>query len=149
MTRSERMQPVVQVAETREREAAKALGACQQQLHAHQNRLAQLQGYRMEYLERFQAAGQGGMSGAQLREWQQFLANLDQAIDQQRRQVELTGRQCDQVRLAWLRVRSKQKAVEKVVDRFRTEEIHAAAKREQKDNDEIAQRKGRPRDDDE
>lgn len=149
MTRSERMQPVVQVAETRERTAAKALGACQQELREQEERMAQLQAYRMEYMQRFQTAGQTGINGAGLREWQQFLASLDTAIEQQRRQVELIRRRCEEKRQEWLRLRGKQKAVEKVVARYRADELHTAAKREQKESDEFAQRKGRRRDDDE
>ena len=65
------------------------------------------------------------------------------AIEQQLRTIEWAKQQCDQKRHVWYLARSKTKAIDKAVERFRIEEQLRVAKREQKENDEFAQRRVR------
>lgn len=141
MSRSERMQPVAQVVQTRERDAARAVGLSQRLLDEQRERLRQLEQYRGEYLQNFQRQGSSGISGGQLRQWQQFIATLDQAIGLQRQQVVAAERDLQQKQRLWQQALTKQKAVDNVITRFRQEEERVRSKREQKEIDELALRR--------
>lgn len=137
------MQPVQQVAEERERRAAEEFGRAQKLVEEHERQLRELKSYRKEYLESYQVKGATGMRMSALRDWQQFLAKLDQAIEQQQRSLQAANRQCEEKRAAWHQARGKQKAIGKVVDRFKAEESRERDRREQKEIDEIAGRRSR------
>ncbi len=144
MTRSERFKPVVGVSASREQEAAKAFADQQRVLEQERHRLADLEKFRQEYWRDFERRGADGISGVRLRQWQLFMANLDQAIAHQLKVIAAAERQSEQKRQLWLEARSRRKAVDKVVERYRSEEQKAEAKREQKQQDDLAQRKGKP-----
>jgi flagellar FliJ protein len=143
MDKSKRMAPVVQVTESREEKAAREFGECQRQLTEQQNQLVQLKSYHLEYQRQLEVRGRAGMVVAQLLETQRFLAQLDKAIAQQQQLVEHTMRLCGQKRAVWLRARTRSEAVNKVVERMLGEEQRHAEKREQKESDDLAQRKRR------
>ncbi len=143
MTRSERMKPVVEVAESRERKAAREFAEHQHMVETECQRLDDLQGFRKEYLRGMQTQGESGMTAARLRQWQQFMAGLDRAIEQQRQQVASVESQLEQKRQQWFLARGKHKALGKVVERYRADEERVRSKREQKEIDEFAQRKRR------
>lgn len=149
MARSDRMKPVVQVVSNRERDAAKALGDCQRMLDEQVQRMEELKTYRLEYISRLQDTSQQGIQVETLRQWHQFLAGLDKAIEQSQLQIERTREICEQRRQEWFQARSKKKAVGRVVERFVEEEQKVEGKREQKTIDEIAVRNLRRRDQDE
>jgi len=134
------MQPVVRVAESREREAARVLGAAEQEVVAHRTRLQELQEYRVEYRNQLVSVGNGGIAAQRYVEYHRFLARLDLAIEHQERLLEMTVRQREEKRALWAEARAKMKAVEKVVERFVTEEEAERLRREQKETDERAQR---------
>lgn len=141
MTKSERMKPVLQVADSREEQAAKALGECQRLLQERMQRLEGLQSYQAEYVRHFQEVGGAGATAQRLHDLQRFLANLATAIEQQQYQVELARQQCEKKRLLWQEARSKSIALEKVVARFQEDERMIAERKEQKVNDEHAMNK--------
>ncbi len=145
MTRSKRIEPVVKLAENRENDAARALGESMQQLERQEQRLLELTSYRDEYARRFESHAGGGMEPARLRDFRAFLAQLNQAIDQQRAVVEKARRDSEQQRRLWLGEHTRAKALDKVVERYRREEHHEAERREQKLLDEFAGRSGHKR----
>lgn len=136
MTRSKRMQPVVNVTANREREAAKRLGECQQRIHAAEQRLAELIKYREEYTQQF--ASGGSLNTARLQDYRAFLNRLNQAVDQQGHQVAQVSHECEGLRQRWLALHVRAQALDKVVERYRGEERSEQDKREQKDSDEHA-----------
>lgn len=143
MTKSKRLQPVQRLSESREQDAARALGNSIQTVEDQERRLAELEQYRDEYHKYVQQRGEAGVMAAKLLELQRFLGNLNQAIEQQKQVVEAVRHEREQKRRSWQQAHGKSKAVGKVVDRYRTEEQLAANKREQKEIDEHAQGKGR------
>ena len=141
MTRSDRMKPVVEVAESRERKAARRFAEQQRLVEVERQRLSDLQRFRTEYLRGMQEQGAVGLTAARLRQWQQFMNGLDRAIEQQRQQIQAAESQLEERRQQWFQARGKHQALGKVVERYRAEEERAQAKQEQKETDDFAQRK--------
>lgn len=138
MTRSKRIKPVVDVAERKEQEQARHLGAAQRELEQQRQQLEQLILYRDEYARQFENAGNTGLSVARLQDYRVFLARLNQAIEQQRNTIAETEQACEQQRRHWLESRTRAQALDKVAERYRSEEDQARERRDQTESDEFA-----------
>lgn len=139
MKRSERFEPVVKVAENREQEAARVLGDAQSALTSAQQKQAELESYREEYVQRFHSTGATGMSAAQMLDYRAFLVKLDLAISEQALVVEQAASLVEQQRQEWFVRRGKVKMLDTVVERYQTEEQRDANRKEQSDQDDRAQ----------
>lgn len=142
MTRSKRMRPILDIAETREKEAATVLGVAQQALEQQQQRLQDLEQYRQEYNAYVQQVGAQGVTASRLQDLYRFVNSLDSAVGQQTRMVEVARQHVAAKLRAWQDARGKHKALGKVIERLQDDEEKAVAKREQKETDEFAQRAG-------
>jgi flagellar FliJ protein len=141
MKKSERMKPVARVTETREKEAARALGDTNRELQQHEQRLSELQNYRDEYLRYCQEKGSDGISAAKFQELQRFLVNLNKAVEQQRQLVDFTQQTLAMKKNSWQNAHSRTRAMDTVIDRYRKQEQQSEQKREQREQDEIGSRK--------
>ncbi len=147
MKRSQRMQPVHDIAGNREREAAQQFGDSRRELAAQEERLDDLQRYRGEYVARLDERMRAGIHVNTLQEYRLFLGQLDKAIVQQRNVVTRHARSCELHRLEWLARRTRSQAIGKVVERMQDQERRAADRHEQLENDEFAtqmHRRNRP-----
>ena len=142
MTRSKRIEPVVRIAENREREAARRVGDSQRNLEAQRARLLELQAYRDDYAKRFAATGSGGLGAAMLHDYRAFLGKLNQAIEHQKRLIQAGERAYEDSRRQWLDSRGRMKALDTVAERYRRDEYRQQERREQNELDERAQRVG-------
>lgn len=142
MSPSKRLEPVAKVAQGREQDALHSLAECQRVLDERRARLAQLIAYRDEYARGFQAAGATGLSAARLHEYHVFLDRLGQAVEQQQVLVRASERECLASQQRWLELRSRARAIDEVVSRYREREQSEAERREQRESDERAQRQG-------
>lgn len=142
MKRSKRLKPVVHIAESREQQAARALGAAQTALDQAKQQLEELERYRADYLQRFQQAGAVGMGAAQLGDYQQFLQKLGLAIEQQGQVIAQAGQDVEAKRALWFASRGKAKMLGTVVTRYQDEEEKEALRQEQIEQDERSQRSG-------
>lgn len=133
MTRSKRMQPVVEVTVQREREAAKRLGEAQQRVQAAEQRLDELTRYRQEYTQQF-AAGDS-LTAARLQDYRVFLDRLNQAVEQQHAVLGRARQDADAQRQRWLDLHTRVQALGKVVERYRDEERSHHERRLQKESD--------------
>lgn len=133
--KSQRMKPVVKVADQRERKAAQDFGDARQAASRQETRLAELRAYRLEYLGRFEAQGRDGLNGAQIREYQRFIEQLDRAIAQQEQAVQTAVSAAQGSKQSWLEKNIKANAVRNVVDRFRQAESLRSSRAEQKESD--------------
>lgn len=136
MTRSKRLNPVVKVAEHREKDAARLLGQSQQRLEQQRARLRELIGYREEYHLKYQQTCGRGIDVKQLQEFRMFLARLNDAIAQQQKTVVQVERDVERCRAGWLRTRTRSQALDKVRERYQHVEREEADRREQADLDE-------------
>ncbi|MEJ2645066.1 MAG: flagellar export protein FliJ [Gammaproteobacteria bacterium] len=140
MSRSKRMQPVVRVAEDRERQAARALGEAQRRLAENESKLAELIGYREQYSQSFNTAGGVGLDARRLHDYRVFLERLGTAISQQSELVEQLRLDCERSRRRWLETRTRAQALDKVTERYQQVERKAEERLEQHDSDERALR---------
>src|SRR6185312_14056214 len=81
--RSQRMAVVQKVVDDQERRRARALAASEKLVLDSEAKLAELEKYRAGYLRDFSSKAGGGMSAASARDYQVFLARLDEALRQQ------------------------------------------------------------------
>ncbi|HEB92211.1 MAG TPA: flagellar export protein FliJ [Gammaproteobacteria bacterium] len=143
MKKSRRLKPVVRVAEGREQQAARALGAARARLGQVQQQLEELRRYRDDYRQRFQQAGAVGMGAVQMADYQQFLHKLGQAIEQQGQQVVQATQAAEAKRALWFASRGKVRMLDTLVARYQAIEEQQASRREQREQDERSQRGGR------
>ena len=136
MSPSKRLKPVQRIAETREQKAARHMGQARKTLQEEETKLSQLQQYHQEYLMRFASAAKKGISAPQLQEYRRFLEKLDETVRQQ--QAVVAARQADHAttRDSWRQKRTRTQALNKVVDRYRKQELKTADRNEQKESDE-------------
>lgn len=142
MNKSKRMKPVKRIADSKERDAAKALGESQRVMREQEDRLAQLKAYREEYRAQVQRTGSAGVSAGRLQELHRFMNRLDEAIAEQEKCLQMAEQACEERRRGWFDARGRSRVLDKVVARYQEEERADAAKHEQKELDEFAQRKG-------
>ncbi len=140
MSPSKRLKPVLRIAESREFKAAHQLGDSQRNRQEQEARLDELRRYHQEYLERFNEAASRGISAAQLREYQAFLAKLDQAIQEQESVVQMSHIDCTAKEDAWKQKRVHSQALDKVVQRCEADERRIKENKEQQEMDDRNQR---------
>ena len=92
MTRSKRMQSVVEVTANNERESARVLAELQKRVLAAEQRYQELIRYRDDYTQQF--ASGGSLSVARLQDYRIFLGRLNQAVEQQQQLVERAQQDC-------------------------------------------------------
>jgi flagellar protein FliJ len=88
MSKTFSLQPLVNLAHQKNKVATSKLGQLNLQHQAAQNKLDTLLQYRRDYQTRFQEAAQNGMDQTGLRNFQDFINRLDDAISQQRANIE-------------------------------------------------------------
>ncbi len=140
--RSDRLQRVTDLAERRSDEAGRSVADLDRQLAAAQRQLSELQRFRREY----EATPDGrGVGVAALLNRQRFLHRIDQAIGQQKRDLEQIRRTLEQSRQAWFDTRNRHSALDGVTQRYRDEEQRADDRHEQNVIDERMQHRDRDR----
>jgi flagellar FliJ protein len=144
MVPSERFKPIHELAKSSEHLAAKELGASQRAVSDAESKLQELQRYRQEYLDQFSEASSGGISGARVQEYQQFIARLNMAIQQQKENVQVTQQAHQSVRAKWLDKHNRQRVLGKVIERCTVIESEQRERREQKMMDDLAHGSGKP-----
>lgn len=147
MKRSERLSPVVAIAAKSSEDALKKVGIANTAWLADKNQLDDLQRYRTEYLDRFRRGDTLIMSAQKVLELRSFLVHLDQAINAQTQQVAARQATLGRYRVAWQQARSKEQAMQSLVNRYQDDEFKQEVRQEQLDNDErnTAQWVRRPR----
>ena len=140
MTRSEKLKPAARVAETRERDAARLLGASQRYIAELEGKLEELYRYRDEYAERLRRADTR-LDANQLADFRAFLTRLNEAIAYQESRVREARVEHEKTRGRWVFTRRKVDALGKVLARCAEEERHDADRREQRDSDDRSQRR--------
>lgn len=140
MTRSTRLQPVHAVVEDSERKIARKFAQAEHRLSEANTKLTDLERYHAEYARGFQQRAQGGIGAAGLRDYQVFLAKLNEAIKQQRAIAHRAEAERELARLEWLKAAQRTKAITHVMEKWLAEERRALERREQLETDERGQR---------
>ena len=100
----------------------------------------QLLAYRADYEARWSAQFRGGSSMDILLHYRSFMQRLEQAVVMQQRQADAAERQQAQARQRLLDCERRAASVRKLLERRAAELAHLGRQREQKHNDEQAQR---------
>lgn len=140
MNKSQRLKPVSDIADAKERDAARHMGLQQRVVAEHENKLIELINYRSEYVEKMVSAGSAGIGAGQMQDYTRFIRRLDEAIVYQKNQIGLAKRQLEVKQREWQAMHTRSEALNKVVHRYKTAEIREQDKREQNESDERAQR---------
>lgn len=141
MTRTQRLAPVQTLFDDKERRLAQSLAAFERRVTDGETKLSELERYRAEYERQFAQRAKAGLGATDLRDYQAFLARLNDAIRQQRTLVQRAQIERDAERQRWQESARCAKALDHVVDQWRADERRASDRREQRETDERAQRK--------
>ncbi|XKH00435.1 flagellar export protein FliJ [Marinobacter nauticus] len=140
MHRSQRLQPVLALEERKEQEALDRMGEARQQVEAHREQVKNLEQYQQEYRNQIRASQQGVVSVNRLQAWQAFIAQLDQVIRQQEKQLQQAEQVFEARRQEWLQAWERRRGMEKYIETCRQQEQREQDLKEQKLADEAAGR---------
>lgn len=142
MTRLKRLGPILELAETREKQAVQDLGASRQKLEEARKGLNSLQGFRENYAARFHRSGNQGLGVRQLAEYRAFLGKINAAIGEQERLVQDCETELDARKRAWEQARQHTLGMKKIMDKLQMEQSRQDQRQEQVELDERAGRRG-------
>jgi len=135
--RSKRIQPIAKHADQLQQQAVQIFVAAQQAVVDAQLQLEKLIEYRSEYNK---ARNTTHVTVTQLRDYQLFLNKLNLSIDQAKFNIDDKKLQCEQQKINWLKTRSRSKALDAVIIKYKIQEAQILARIEQKEQDEFASR---------
>lgn len=138
MLRSKRLETVLNLEQRKEQQAMERLGEARKQAEAHREQVANLERYQQEYRDQIRATQHGVVPVTRLQAWQAFIAQLDQVIVQQNRQLQQAEKVFEARRLEWLQAWERRRGMEKYIETCRQQEQKARDLSEQKLADEAA-----------
>jgi len=138
MKRSQRMKPVLAVAQRSEDVTLQAYGRCQQQLADAEHKLRQLTDYQQEYAAGLQVVSSRLVDLAQLQARRHFMTKLQGAIAAQQAEILRCQQVVAQARLAWLKTRSHSQSMNKLTERYQQEEGQQRERQAQRQSDELS-----------
>ena len=130
MKKSDRIRKLAEIEALKGAELGSRLQAAQRQYLEECRKLKQLQTYREEYADRFDASSKQGITALQLADFSRFVQKLDEALDNQREAVVQQTFRLEQVRGAWQKNYQKVDGLMKAGDAARREEAKLERKRE-------------------
>lgn len=141
MARPFSLQPLLELMQTRADESTRRLGQLIAAEQSARSRLQLLEQYREEYAQRYREAASNGLTPAALRNFQDFMARIDEAITQQRLAVAESERNTADGQAAWREQNKKLKAIDTLSQRHDSRERYRENKLGQKEQDEFAARR--------
>lgn len=141
--KSQRIQTLVEIKATQEKNTLEALGASQRKWLAAQAQVESLRKYRQEYQDRFNQQGSAGISVVRLLEFRLFMDKLDKAIAGQEQTLSECETDLMTKRKTWEGMHHKTQSLQKVCNSALAAELKQEGKLEQLEQDERASRSGR------
>ena len=139
MPRNRQLKTAHGVLETDERRKAQTLATAERAVRESEAKLAELGNYRDGYVRDFALRAGGGMSAARARDYQAFLARLDEALREQNEIVSRARATRAELLAKWSGAARRSATVDRALKRGLTEEQLRLDRREQVDADERAQ----------
>src|ERR1700754_1004420 len=136
MKRAQRLEMVQNVVDDQERRRAEALAISERRVSEGEAKLAELESYHASYVRGFAVRAESGIDANMARDYQAFLARLDEALRQQTQIVIRARAQRDGEKQTWQGAAQRAEAVGQMVKRFQIEEVRVADQREQQESDE-------------
>ena len=143
MKKSLRIKTIVELKQNQEKTALEALGKNQSKRQEMMVQLQNLQQYRQDYLQKYQAKGEAGISAKRMLDFRAFINKLDKAIVDQQQAIEIAENELLRSRKLWESANQKTTSLKKVHNAALKEEEKYEAKQEQNEQDERASRTGR------
>ncbi|WP_338765811.1 flagellar export protein FliJ [Massilia sp. METH4] len=140
MASKNQLNTLIDLAQTETDDAAKRLGAALKAINDAEEKLNMLIGYRDEYLRKFQASQQAGITPMAYRNFQAFMDKLDSAIQGQEEVLRHARKRGDMEKTTWQAAERKRVSYSTLRDREDAKLQKLEAKRDQKAMDEHASR---------
>lgn len=141
MTQPFSLQPLLELMQSRADEATRRLGQLIAAEQSARRQLEMLEQYRAEYAGRLLEASTKGLTPLALRNFQDFLARIDQAIAQQTAAVHHSEQETAHGQAHWKSQNKQLKAIDTLSQRHDEKERRREGKQEQKLQDEFSSRK--------
>ena len=135
------LQTLLELMQNRTDEASRKLGQLIMAEQSQRSRLQMLEQYRDEYAQRMREAAAEGITRLILRNYQDFLARIDEAIEQQRQAVKNSEISTKAGQTEWRNQNTKLMAIDTLSSRHDARERYRENKQEQKILDEFSSRK--------
>ena len=135
------LQTLLELMQNRTDEARRKLGQLITAEQSQRSRLQMLEQYRDEYAQRMREATAEGITRLILRNYQDFLARIDEAIEQQRQAVQNSELSTKAGQTEWRNQNTKLMAIDTLSSRHDARERYRENKQEQKILDEFSSRK--------
>jgi flagellar FliJ protein len=139
MMRSKRFEPIQEIAANSATELSRAMGEAGRRVTDLEAQLAQLKKFRDEYAVDSTAGG-GSMDSSKLQNYRSFLTRLGDALRQHQVKLDKARAEYERRRLLWSAKRIEVESLDRVIERFRKEELYVAEQREQHEEDDAAMR---------
>jgi flagellar FliJ protein len=137
------MQPLLELAQHREQEAARILGSARRALRECRQRMDELIRFRDEYRAQLQSDGQRGLNGSRLRTYEGFIRQLEMAIVQQQQLIHQAEHHCQDHARHWQQLHQRSEMLDKTLQRSRYREHRLEQRKEQREQDEQSQNRFR------
>lgn len=141
MARPFSLQPLLEIMQNRADEATQQLGKLIAAEQNQRSRLQMLEQYRQEYAQRLIDSTTQGLPPLLLRNYQDFLARIDEAINQQQLAVQNSEKDTLAGQSHWQAQNKQLKAIDTLSARHQHAELHREEKAAQKIQDEFCTRK--------
>ena len=135
---SRALQLLAEQLEKQERQAAAQFNGAQLQLQQLEQQQQMLNQYQQNYSQEFQQRGQQGLSSYQFSHFQGFINKLEAAQEQQQAGLQQARTHVETCRSAWLSLRTRQQAIEKLLERAAERKQQEANRQEQKELDNLS-----------
>lgn len=135
---TERLALLIKVQKEREENLQAQFVRAQQAYVQAEQKYQGLANYRTEYIQQSLQHGSEGLGGRQFNQYVSFISKLDQALTQQGRVVQQNRNAAEQRRQSWLKMQTKRKGLEKLVEQALQKEQQLASRQQQKLSDEYA-----------
>jgi flagellar FliJ protein len=139
MIKSKRFEPIREIASTSARDLSRLMAEAGRKVADLERQLEQLRAYRDEYV-RNSTQSSGAIDAVKLQNYRSFLDRLGEALNLHLKSLDTARKEFEKRRAQWSEKRIEAESLNRVVDRFRKEEQHAADRREQREGDEAAMR---------
>ena len=139
MMKSKRFEPIQEIAATSAKDLSRTMAEAGRKVADLERQLEQLHAYRDEYV-RNSTQSAGAIDAVKLQNYRSFLARLGEALSQHLKSLDIARKEFEKRRAQWSEKRMEAESLNRVIDRFRKEERHAADGREQREGDDAAMR---------
>mgnify|MGYP001034772193 CR=1 FL=1 len=138
---TQQLELLFKIESDKERSFANDLQSAQSFFQVNQNKLQEVESYKLEYLKKLQNMGKSGLNGNNYQHYQRFIVQLEEGILAQVQAVETARQVVEQRRGIWLEQRAKVKAVETLLTKKQQQIQQRQDKQEQLIADEFASQK--------